>query len=257
MVNINIQKKDPLFLVVILVFLVGISFVIAYSYINPIPNPGHGGDNVSIFVNGVSKDLQQAIDDGDFSSLFTGGTSSGGITKGHKGKEIIVNTGGNIKSFQEAINDGSLSSVVAGTSPSDFGSIVHGNNGDEILININSQEKTLQQAINDGDFTQKMYISIGMSSRQVFRNWHTVTAAIRVTLDSSTGQPISGAIVEGTWSGGWSGTVSGTTNSNGQVGFTTPWIGGGSTVIFTVDSISIDGINQNLDGTLSSSIYVS
>lgn len=150
-ISLKIQKKDLWLLSTIMMLLVGTTFIIAYS--QPIPDPGHGGDNVSIYINGVSKNLQQAIDDGDFSSCpITGGTYSGAITKGHKGEEIIVNIGGNIKSFQESINDDSLTSAVAGTSPSNFGNVLHGNTGDETWINISGQEKTLQQAINNEDF---------------------------------------------------------------------------------------------------------
>ena len=165
MVNINlqIQKKDLWLLAAVMAFVVGVGYVIAYSYINPIPNPGHGGDENFIYISAGSKELQQAIADGNFNSTlnklppslpsFVSGSYSGLIIQGHKGEEIIVNVGGSIKSFQQANSDGSLCRVRPGTSPSNFGSITYGHTGDEILINIKGSEKTLQQAINNGDFS--------------------------------------------------------------------------------------------------------
>ena len=115
-------------------------------------NPGHSGNEVYIYINGFSKTLQQAIDDGDFSSPFTGGGSySGSIIHGHKGEQITVNVGGNIKNLQQVIDDTSLCNSRGEISPSIFGSDNYGNNGDEIEIYISGLDKTLQESINDGN----------------------------------------------------------------------------------------------------------
>ncbi len=152
-INIKIQKKDLWLLAAIFVFLVGVGYVIAYTYSSPIPNPGHGGDNVFININGSNTDLQTAINNSDFASCsITGSSYSLPIIHGHRGEEIIVNINGTIKSLQQAINDSSIVLAEAGTSPSNFGNVVHGETGDKILININGTEKTLQEAINEGDF---------------------------------------------------------------------------------------------------------
>ncbi len=152
-INIKIQKKDLWLLAAIFVFLVGVGYVIAYTYSSPIPNPGHGGDNVFININGSNTDLQTAINNSDFAGCNITGTSySRIIVHGHKGEEIIINVNGTVKSLQAAINDSSLVKAEAGTSPSNFGSAVHGETGDKILININGTEKTLQEAINNGSF---------------------------------------------------------------------------------------------------------
>ncbi len=161
--NPKIKKKVLLMTILAIFLLMNILIVAVYAYINPIPNPGHGGDNVYIYINGASKSLQQAINDEDFSSKFTGDSSySGNIVHGHKGEEIIINVGGNIKNLQQSIDDNSLCSVRAGTSPSNFGSITHGNTGNEVLISLPA-EKTLQKAINDGDFQNCEYIEVSIT----------------------------------------------------------------------------------------------
>lgn len=150
--KVNFQKKDLWLVAAIMVFIAGVGYVIA-SYSQPIPNPGHGGDNVYININGNNTDLQTAINDSDFNSCSISGTSfSGNIIHGHRGEEIIVNVNGSIKSLQQAINDSSLVNAEANSSPSNFGTGYYGNNGDKIWIKINGSEKTLQQAINNGSF---------------------------------------------------------------------------------------------------------
>ena len=146
-------------LVLIMVFLVALLFIpqsanflntfekkafgafssnVIYSQV--IPNPGHGGDEVFIYVNGDSKSLQQAIIDGEFDSDFTGaGSYSDSFIHGHKGEEIIVNVGGAVKSFQDAISDGTLCNFEGGTN-SDFGVITgQKQTGDEIWISITEE----------------------------------------------------------------------------------------------------------------------
>jgi len=250
--NIKIKKKDLWLLSAIMIFLIGVGYVVAYDYLGSIPNPGHGGDNVFIHINGASKDLQQAITNGNFNDCsLIGGSFSGNIVQGHSGEDIIINVGGNIKSLQESINDNSLSSVDSGTSPSNFGDLSHENTGDEILIDMGGSEKTLQQAINDGDFTQKaVYLNIGMSINDPVGLSRLVVATVTVKSCNSGGPLVQGAVVDGHWT-----TASvfdespGTTNSAGQVSFdfeTYSLLG--MDVSFTVDSVTIDGQSYELAG---------
>ena len=150
------MRKKEVSISVVIILLMSLSFILAaYVYTNPIPNPGHGADEVFISINGRNIDLQTAISDGEFSSPFTGiGSYSGpSFPQGHIGNEIIVNVNNTIKTFQQAINDGTLCNFTGGTNSS-FGTITGQNQtGDEILIDISGEEKTLQQAISDGDFS--------------------------------------------------------------------------------------------------------
>ncbi|MHC4728593.1 MAG: PKD domain-containing protein, partial [Planctomycetota bacterium] len=57
--------------------------------------------------------------------------------------------------------------------------------------------------------TPPIKVNVGLTKRAVFRSWHEVTASLIVTQNDPKGQPIAGATVEGTWSGGHNGTVSG------------------------------------------------
>jgi PKD repeat protein len=81
-------------------------------------------------------------------------------------------------------------------------------------------------------------VSIGITSKQEFRTWYTVTSVVTVT-DNNTGQPLGGVTIEGTWGGAYGGTVSGTTNGNGQVFFTTDWVTRGARVTFTITKVKI------------------
>ena len=138
---------------VVVMVLMGIGFIFAYT--NLIPNQGHGGDNVYIFVNGKSIILQNAINDGDFGDEFYGGGSYvSDVLIGHRGEEIIVNVGGEVKTLQAAINDESLCGTEAETSPSIFDDS-YGNTAEEVLVtNSSGSEKTLQEMINAGEFYQ-------------------------------------------------------------------------------------------------------
>ena len=145
------QKLTLFLLSAIIIFLAGAVYVLAWNSGNSVIH-GHNGDNIFIYVNGNSKSLQTAMNDGDFSDSFTGGgLYLGSIVRGHSGEEIIVNVAGTPKSLQTAINDGSLCNALAGTSPANFGTETYGNTGDEIQITTTSI-KDLQTAINDGDF---------------------------------------------------------------------------------------------------------
>ena len=146
---INFHGKNFWFLIFLVVFLIGsvLAWISGSSSLN-----GHEGGEVFIYINGNSKSLQSAVDEGDFSSSFTGGGSySGDIFLGQSGDEVIVNVAGSVKSFQDAINDGSLCITAPGASPANFGTSIFGHSGDEVEV-ITVGVKDLQTAINDGDF---------------------------------------------------------------------------------------------------------
>ena len=64
-INLKIEKKHLYLLSAIMVFLVGVGYVIA---VNPAskPNPGHDSTELMINIGGADKTLQSAIDAGDF-----------------------------------------------------------------------------------------------------------------------------------------------------------------------------------------------
>jgi len=97
--------------------LIGLLALSVYAYTG-IPNPGHGGDSVVIFINGSQRMLQEAIDSGQFSMRNITGGMPTNIPFGHNGDEIIVNINNSYKSLQAAINDSSLTSQsLPGLSP--------------------------------------------------------------------------------------------------------------------------------------------
>jgi PKD repeat protein len=104
--------------------------------------------------------------------------------------------------------------------------------------------------------TPPIYVNIGMSKRREFRTWHTVTAGITVTQNTPSGLPIGGATIQGSWSGDYGGTVSGVTNVNGGVSFGTEWLGGGSSVTFTINKVIIGSKEYDFAGVTSSSIGI-
>lgn len=48
-----------------------VSIATAARFTGPIPDPGHGGDRITVNISGSEKDLQQALDDGDFGSAVS------------------------------------------------------------------------------------------------------------------------------------------------------------------------------------------
>jgi hypothetical protein len=60
----------------------------------------------------------------------------------------------------------------------------------------------------------------------------------------------------GSWGGGYGGTVSGVTNASGAITFGTEWVGGGSTVIFTINKVIVGGKEYDFAGTRSASIRI-
>jgi len=66
------------------------------------------------------------------------------------------------------------------------------------------------------------------------------TATVTITVHDSAGKALSGALVQGTWSGGYAGTVAVTTGSNGQVQVSTGNIPTKKTsVTFTVNNVTL------------------
>ncbi|MBA7505468.1 hypothetical protein ES706_04135 [subsurface metagenome] len=125
-------------------------------------------------------------------------------------------------------------------------------NDSGVRIQTSSGIKALRKYV----FLPTAYLSIAMSKRRVFGTWYTVTATVTVTENTSSGPPISGVTVQGRWSGGYNATVSGITNANGQVSWTTVWIGEGSWVSFTVNRITTVNNEYDLAGVLSRSIGI-
>ncbi|MFH0808337.1 MAG: hypothetical protein V1888_01850 [archaeon] len=125
-------------------------FVFAYS--QSVPNPGHGADEIFVYINGKVLSLQSAIDLGEFSfNFYSGGGVANQIDFGHNDVYIDVNGVG--KNLQSAINDNSLC-LFEGGSGSYSGVKNIGHSADKILVNFNG-EKNLQSAINQGLFSGK------------------------------------------------------------------------------------------------------
>jgi hypothetical protein len=137
-------KKNILILALIIAPLILITIIIAYT---SMPNPGHGGDKIHIYINGANKTLQQAITDNEFIPPFLGRDAGFKITNyisGHNSSEIYVNASGTIKSLQASINDFSICDISLEDTLSHTSL---GHPAEKIVITINSQEKTLQEAI--------------------------------------------------------------------------------------------------------------
>ena len=152
------EMKKSVFVSVIVISLILLTLVIATTYTS-IPNPGHGGDDVYIFINNTEMTLQEAILNNTFNNCsVTGGTYSSLINLGHSGEEIIVNVNGTKTTLQEAINNKKLlSSNNTGTSPADYAGYSFPpqyQTAEEVAVqnSTGENEKTLQDAINDGWF---------------------------------------------------------------------------------------------------------
>jgi serine protease len=104
--------------------------------------------------------------------------------------------------------------------------------------------------------TPPIKVNVGLSKRLVFRSWHEVTARLTVTHNDPTGLPIAGATIEGTWSGGYGRTVSGVTDASGGISFHTEWVGGRSTVTFTITTVMIGSKDYDFAGTRSAYIGI-
>ncbi|MEE9315822.1 MAG: hypothetical protein V3U97_01790, partial [bacterium] len=96
------------------------------------------------------------------------------------------------------------------------------------------------------------YVSLSMSRKRAFHTWDIISVMVTVRENTSSGPPISGVTVQGTWSGGYYANVSGTTNASGQtVRWWTDWVASTRTATFTVNKITIGSNEYNLAGTLS------
>ncbi len=101
------------------------------------------------------------------------------------------------------------------------------------------------------------YVSITIWKKDVILNYYIVYVDVTVTENASSGPPIVGVTVQGTWSGGYGGTVSGTTNASGVAGtWQTVWVPRGSWVSFTVNKITTGSSEYELTGQTSASIGI-
>ena len=87
-------------LFVFVVFFMGV--VMAYASL--IPNSGHGGDIISISIDGSEMTLQKAIDDDLFLNLPKSSSSSSVSNPGHGANQIWVSVDGVEKTLQDAIS---------------------------------------------------------------------------------------------------------------------------------------------------------
>lgn len=93
-----------------------------------------------------------------------------------------------------------------------------------------------------------------MSLRQF---WFLARAVAEVTIVDQNGTPVSGATVQGRWSGLVSGTSSGNTNSSGVVSFTSSWSYRRGTFTFTVESVSAPGYIYDPEANVETSDSIS
>jgi hypothetical protein len=87
-----------------------------------------------------------------------------------------------------------------------------------------------------------------LSRKRAFITSDTATAVITLTQNKPSGQPISGATIQGTWSGDYRGNVSGTTDGSGRVSFVTDWIARVRHVTFTITKVIIDNKEYDFAG---------
>ena len=271
-INLNIQKKDLWLLSAIMVFLVGVGFVISY-------NPSGTGGTPSIM--GHSADEIEGA-----SASFGAWTDQDSL-----GNTLLGNLGGTLTHQYQASGDGFL--VVkkrSGAYPriqlyvkfEGQGSFIEVYDARQNIGSVIDQSATIPIGKddlfyittdrNDGNFQiywkplgdaqlvkynmpiQTMYTNIAMSRKRAFRTWDTATATITVRLNTASGQLVGGAVVRGIWSEGYSATVSGTTNANGQVSFTSDWIARTQNARFTINKITLGGVVENLAGELTDRI---
>jgi len=268
MVNINIQKKDLWLLSIIMVFFVGVTYIIAY-------NPAGTGGTPSVM--GHSADEVEGVGFGDWTN------------QDNLGNVFLGNTLGSMNNQYQAMGDGFLVVKASGTNARVRVHMQFKGQGSWIIVSDTNVGGNLQSStipIGKDDIfyistdqsavtyeiywkplgasqlvkinmpIQTMYVSISLTKRAVFRTWYTVDSTTTVKLTDASGQPVGGTIVYATWGGGYGGSVSGITNVNGQVYFGTEWVARGALVTFTVNRINMGGLDQNLDGTLSASISI-
>jgi len=140
------MKKRLIYLMPFLVILiVGIIF----SYSQQVPNPGHGGNELLVSVDGYTMTLQEAIDNGFLVDNGPSATQSytSSVSKGHS-ENIFVSVSGAEKNIGQAI-----SSSLCGSGSDVYNSaITLGHNANEIWVSVGGVEMTFQNAINSGKF---------------------------------------------------------------------------------------------------------
>ena len=102
--------------------------------------------------------------------------------------------------------------------------------------------------------TPLIRVNIGMSRKRAFRTWDTATAVITLTQNKTSGQPIGGATIQGTWSGGYSGNVSGRTDGSGRVSFSTDRITRSQNATLTIKKVIVDNKEYDFAGEFRDSI---
>lgn len=151
------EKRILCLIIVLFVFNV-------YAYEMPIPSPGHGGDEVEIFVNGQTMTIQEAIDDGSMAGVLGGFVGS--VSGRHGANNIFVLVGNQQYSLQTAFNSALFlrtDSFMSRTSDYDLNGLL-GHLANTIWVEVNGAEKTLQGAIDDGDFYSGYSWEIGVWS---------------------------------------------------------------------------------------------
>jgi len=145
------------YLPIILFSLIVISSFFVVSYLNQIPSPGHGGDQI-FFSNGSAYfSLQEAISNGTIKGppMLLGTLANTSLTGlGHMADNIWIKLNGNESTLQDAINNGSLCcSSCTGDSvyAQQISSLTH--YASKIwIINKTGNEETLQKAIDNKEF---------------------------------------------------------------------------------------------------------
>jgi len=93
MVTFNIEKKDLWLISTIFVFMVGVGVVIAYNSGGPPSTFGHSSEEVEVDIDGMTKTLQEAIEDKSLGG--SGGEIQlvvGNPTSGLFGSSYIITT---------------------------------------------------------------------------------------------------------------------------------------------------------------------
>lgn len=89
--------------------------------------------------------------------------------------------------------------------------------------------------------TQTLQIYVANIAMSMNTNKKGTTATATVTVKNQNGALVSGARVNGSWSGLYAGNVSGTTNTSGVAALSTARVRGSGSFIFTVTGITISG----------------
>jgi PKD repeat protein len=161
---------------------------------------------------------------------------------------------GNISSWLWKFGDGTTS-----TEPNPIHTYTSNDTGDfTVSLQVTGPEGTDTETKTNYIHVNKPSIKANIQLRQknIYQYWCIVYATINVTQNDSTGQPVAGATVEGTWSGGHYGNVpfTGESNENGQIALNSDYVAKGSTVIFTINKVTIGGKEFTFSGVTSASI---